>query len=344
MKRVVIYFCAIFAVIFVFVSCATAEPEPVEVEEETTASEDFDELSVTIGDEYPLDGLLTLPKDIENPPVVLLLQGSGSSDKDETFYQNTPLKDIAHGLAEKGIASLRYDKRFYTYPDLAAELGVDLSLQDEYIQDVDFALNLLKNDDRVDGESIYVLGHSLGGMLTPYIAYEHDYLAGIISMAGTLRPLYEVQYSQNMAIKDTIGTGTYTEAEEAIIALQLEQVEKDIEVLRGDMTDVANDTVLLGISAGYQKSAKEYAGENFIDEITLPILVLQGEEDFQIFSDIDYKLWEDTLSGRENVTLKLYPTLNHLMMPSNGKNDVSEYQVKGEVSDEVIGDIAAFIK
>ncbi len=309
--------------------------------EEAEENDAFEEVSVTVGEEYPLEGLLTLPKNVENPPVVLLVHGSGQSDKNETIYQNTPFKDIAHGLAESGIASLRYDKRFYAHSGV--DFGEGMGIYEEVLEDVEFALDLLKNDARVDHENIYVLGHSLGGMLTPYIAYENDYLAGIISMAGTLRPLYEVQYSQNMAIKDDFGTGLYTDETEAIIEEQLEQVEIDIEILRGDMTDVADDTSLLGLSAGYQKSAKQYAGENFIDDIALPILVLQGEEDFQIFPDIDYKLWEETLKDRDNVTLKLYPGLNHLMMQSNGKSDLSEYEVKAEVSPDVIDDIVEFI-
>ncbi len=309
--------------------------------DEAVENDVLKEVSVTVGEEYPLDGLLTLPKDVENPPVVLLVHGSGQSDKNETIYQNTPFKDIAHGLAENGIASLRYDKRFFAHN--GADFGENVGFYEEVLEDVQFALDLLKNDARVDHENIYVLGHSLGGMLTPYIAYENDYLAGIISMAGTLRPLYEVQYSQNMAIKDDFGTGLYTEEIEAIIEEELEQVEIDIEILRGDMTEVADDITLLALPAGYQKSAKQYAGENYINEISLPILVLQGEDDFQIFADIDYKLWEETLKDRDNVTLKLYEGLNHLMMQSNGKKDLSEYEVKGEVSSDVIDDIVKFI-
>ena len=73
--------------------------------------------------ETPLGGTLTLPANVENPPIVILVQGSGALDRNETIYTNKPFKDIAEGLAELGVASLRYDKRYYSYPDRAEQLA-----------------------------------------------------------------------------------------------------------------------------------------------------------------------------------------------------------------------------
>ena len=64
-----------------------------------------------------LDGILTLPKTGENFPCVILVHGSGASDKDETIMQNKPFRDLAWGLAERGIASYRYDKSVFAYPE-----------------------------------------------------------------------------------------------------------------------------------------------------------------------------------------------------------------------------------
>ena len=313
------------------------------IEKELVRNEQFREEAVTIGDVYPLAGILTIPNASEKPPVVLLVHGSGASDKNETIYVNTPFEDLAHGLAEQGIATLRYDKRFYTYPDLATELGADMTLEDEVLEDVAFALALLANDSRVDPANIFVLGHSLGGGLTPYIASQNENVAGIISMAGTLKPLYEISYDQNKAIEQAALDGDYDFLTTQTMKQQMKQVEKDILILRDDLTDIPNDRILLGMSTGYQKSVKELAGENYIDELDLPILILQGDADFQVSADKDFKLWENTLASRTNVTLNLYDNLNHLMMESNGKTDVSEYQSKGTVSLEVIDDIADFV-
>ena len=71
------------------------------------------EISISIGEGKELPGTLILP-DGEGPfPVVVFVHGSGPSDRDETINGNKPFKDLAEGLAEKGIASYRYDKRTY---------------------------------------------------------------------------------------------------------------------------------------------------------------------------------------------------------------------------------------
>lgn len=303
----------------------------------------YSENAVTVaGDETMLlDGILTLPKDIDNPPVVILVQGSGQSDKDETVYANRPFADIAHGLAKKGLATLRYDKRYFKYPQNAP---TNITLEDEIINDVYAAINLMKADERIDSKKIYVLGHSLGGMLTPVIAANTPDLAGIISIAGSLRPLYEISYDQNQEAIKNLDRSTLTKEQTAALDLQIEQLEKDIVTLRGDISNIPDETILMGIPAGYHKSIKQNSGLEFIDKVKCPILVLQGSADFQVYPEADYKLWQEKLEGRDNVTFKLYPDLNHLMMKTNGKRDVSEYEIPSNVDQAVIDDIASFIK
>lgn len=310
-----------------------------------TESDVYTEEAVTVaGDpEMPLDGILTLPKDTENPPVVILVHGSGASDKDETIYANKPFADLAHGLAERGIATLRYDKRHYSYPENAAVLGADLTLRDETLDDVDAAIELMRGDGRVDSEKIFVLGHSLGGMLSPAIAAEHPELAGVISMAGTLRTLWEVVYDQNQEAIAAMDVSTLSAEDKATLDAQIAQIEADIITLRGDFSGLSNDTVLMGIPVGYWKSLGQYCGMNFIEQVSMPMLILQGDADFQIYPDKDYVLWQKTLADRSNVTFHLYEGLNHLMMPTAGARDISEYQTASTVAAQVIDDIAAFV-
>lgn len=127
-------------------------------------------------DSYKINGTLISPKDKkEKAPVVILLQGSGSSDRDETIYGlNKPLRDIAEGLAEYGIASLRYDKRTYTYGYELNESDIsNISVDEEYTNDLTDALNYLKSRSEFDMNKVYVLGHSLSGYLLPYF-YEQE--------------------------------------------------------------------------------------------------------------------------------------------------------------------------
>ena len=84
------------------------------------------------GTEFPLNGQLVLPDDLtERVPAVVFVHGSGPSNMDEQIYSLTPFKDLAEGLAERGIASIRYDKRTYAYARKVAKLaGVPKSVTD----------------------------------------------------------------------------------------------------------------------------------------------------------------------------------------------------------------------
>lgn len=328
------------------ITYADTEPylETEEQPEEADAAYTEEEVTVTADERVPLGGTLTLPKGVENPPAVILVHGSGSSDRDENINGNKPFADIAHGLAERGIAVLRYDKRYYAYPDCpdvgSAEM---ITLREEVLEDADAAIRLMQEDARVDGSHIFVLGHSLGGCLCPAIAAEHPQLAGVISMAGSLRPLWEISYDQNQEAIAAAEAGDLTEEEQAQLAEAAEQVEADTKVLREELEDQPDDETLLGLPVRYWKSIKEYCGINFIDEMKMPVLVLQGEADFQVYPEKDYVLWQEKLKDRDNAVFHLYKGLNHLMMPTQGKRDITEYSVKGHVEEQVIDDIAEFI-
>ena len=277
-------------------------------EEELSYTEE--EVTVTADERVPLGGTLTLPRDTEKPPVVILVHGSGS----------------------------------YTYPDCPDVGSAEMvTLREETLDDVDAAIKLMQEDARVDGSRIFVLGHSLGGCLSPAIAAKHPQLAGIISMAGSLRPLWEIVYDQNQEAIAAAKEGELTDEEQAQLAEAAEQVETSVKVLREELEAQPDDELLLGIPVRYWKSNKEYCGENFIDQVEMPVLILQGDTDFQVYPEKDYVLWQETLAGRDNAVFHLYEGLNHLMMPTQGKRDITEYSVKGHVDEQVIDDIAEFI-
>ncbi len=301
--------------------------------------------------DFPLSGVLTFPENAERPPVVVLIQGSGSSDRNETIYENKPFQDIAWGLAQSGIASIRYDKRYYTYPQAAAS---SVTIEAEVLEDLEAALTLAENDPRLDSERVFVLGHSLGGMLTPDIAAAHPELAGIISMAGSLRPLWEISWDQNQEAAKA-ARPALSDEENRLLDEQLAQVKADVETLRSladegslagltPLPDSLNEnSQLLGIPLSYWSSLERHSAMAAVGRIHLPVLILQGDADFQVNPDIDYPLWQEALAGRDNAVFHLYPGLNHLMMPTRGQRDLSEYAVRQTVSEQVIQDIAAFI-
>ena len=319
-------------------------PETSDAAEETGPWTEI-ELTVEADPAYPLGATLCLPEggDAALPPVVVLVQGSGSSDRNEAILQNAPFRDIAHGLAELGVATLRYDKRTFIYPECAGDTGLDIDIRGEMLDDVNAAIALLRADERVDSERIFVLGHSLGGMMVPAIAAENSDLAGAISMAGSLRRLWEIVYDQNQEAIAAYDAVELPEAQRAVLDEQVAQIEADMETFRAGIDGLSDDVTLLGVPVRYWRSLEEYAGEHFIDELDLPLLILQGDADFQVYADVDYPLWQEALAGRENVTFCLYEGLNHLMMPTQGLRDTTEYVTPSHVREDVIADIADFV-
>ncbi|MDP4153517.1 MAG: S-layer homology domain-containing protein [Bacillota bacterium] len=300
------------------------------------STEKWDEVSVSVGDKQ-LPGMLTLPRGVQKPPVVILIQGSGSSDMNEAVgtAPNRPFEDIAHGLAEQGVATLRYNKRTYQYP-----AGGGDTIAYEMLDDAAAAVKLLGNDSRVDEDRIYLLGHSLGGMMAPKITADNPQIKGFISMAGSLRSLQDISLDQNKAA--IAAESSLTEQQKNDL---LAQVEAEIEKTK--TLDNGGTGYIMGMPTNYWKSLNAIDSMAIVKGLTVPMLILQGSADFQIYPDKDYKLWQSTLAGRNNVTFKLYDGLSHLFMPNqipaNGAPDVSVYNAQNHVDPQVITDIAAWV-
>lgn len=297
----------------------------------------FKEVEIKVGTgDYLMDGIMTLPNGVEKPPVVILIQGSGQSDMDETVgaCSNKPFRDIAHGLAEKGIASIRYNKRYYQYKDNISEA---ITINNEYLEDVGAAIELAMKSDVLDTTKIYVVGHSEGGMLCPKIATDHPELAGIIVLAGSPRHLEDIIYDQNVFFLEKNETLSDSEIEQ-----YLETVKANVEQVK-NLSDENLASPLLGATGYYWKSLNSIDTPDLVKKLTLPMLFLQGSEDFQVYVDVDFAEWKALLDGHDNAEFIEYEGLNHLFMPTTGVVDVSDYDFKNNVDPQVICDMADWI-
>jgi hypothetical protein len=248
---------------------------------------------------------------------VVLVHGSGPNDRDETVGANHPFRDLAWGLADRGIAVLRYEKRTRQYPDRTAAIK-NLTVRDETIDDAIAAARLLRSRDRIDPKRVFVLGHSLGGTLAPRIAAEDGALAGIVIMAGATRPLEQVAREQIAYLASLAPAASPVDQEAALQRL------------------------LHAAPDSYWKDLNAYQPARTAATLTIPILILQGERDYQVTLD-DLKGWRSALDDRPNVTIKTYPSLNHLFLPGEGKSTPGEYERAGRIPDLVLDDIARWI-
>ena len=294
----------------------------------------FTEIEVVLGDgKWKLPGLLTLPKTDKPYPAVVLVHGSGPNDKDETIGTNKPFKDLAWGLASRGIAVLRYEKRTRYYGEESLIEG--FTVNEEVIEDAVSAVDFLYQREDIDKNKIFLLGHSLGGMLAPRIAEKTDKVRGIIMLAGTIKDLLELIPKQTKYLASLDGKITEEEMRE------IEDLEKEIEDIKS--LKVGKDENILGAPGSYWLDLINYNPLESIKNLDLPILILQGDRDYQVTVD-DFKLWQEELKDKPNVTFKLYKGLNHLFIYGEGKSTPEEYYKSGNIFQEVIEDIANWIK
>ena len=283
---------------------------------------------------FSMPGALCVPNNIKNPPVVILLAGSGPNDKDESLGPNKALKDFALGLASNGIATYRYDKRTLVY-------GKDMKeadLNSEVIEDAISAAAMLKKNPDFKTSKIFIVGHSLGAMCAPLIASKSKQINGIVLLAGNARPLEDVvleQYNYIFGL-DSLDA---SEKKELVEYTHKMKTVKDQKLLK----TAKPEDLPLNADSHYWQSLANYNQLQVAKKVKQPILVLQGERDYQV-TMVDFNLWKQNLSDNPKNQFVSYPILNHLFMKGEGKATPDEYEKQGNVEEKVILDIANWIK
>ncbi len=309
-------------------------------QKETAESAAFSsmELALPVPGLGELPGTLTVPEGDGPFPAVILLPGSGPNDRDETIGSRKPFRDIAEGLAACGVAVYRFDKRTYVYGNELAGKK-DVSLEDEYLEDAVNAVQLLAAQEKIDPERIFVLGHSLGGNAVPAVARALEQAPvkarGFIMMAASPRPLDELMREQYDFL--------YSLLPEVTEELQAEKdaLFADLDRLR-DLDALTEDDTVAGVYSAYWKWLAAYDIMEAADGITQPVLLLQGEEDYQV-TMVDFGLWQDAFGGKDNWRMISYPGLTHIFMPGQKTDGAAAYAGDGSVREDVIRDIAEFV-
>jgi len=281
-----------------------------------------------------LPGALCVPNNIKNPPVVILLAGSGPNDKDETIGPNKALKDLAVGLASNGIATYRYDKRTLVYGKDMKEVDINT----EVIEDAINAVTILKKNPLFKESKIFIVGHSLGAMCAPMIASKSKKVNGIVLLAGNARPLEDVVLEQYNYI---FGLDSVDKDEKK----QLKEITQQIKTLKDSkaLKTAKAEDLPLSLDSKYWQSLVKYNQVQIAKKVKQPILVLQGERDYQV-TMTDFNLWKQNLSDKPKNQFISYPTLNHLFMKGEGKSNPAEYDKQGNVDFQIISDISTWVK
>ncbi|HYJ32685.1 MAG TPA: alpha/beta fold hydrolase [Candidatus Binatia bacterium] len=284
----------------------------------------FRELPVTVGsDPLGLPGTLTMPVGSGPFPAAVLVHGSGPQDKDETIGANKVFRDIAEGLASRGVAVLRYDKRSLRYPEALKD---NPTIDAEVILDAVSAVKLLQARPEIDPKRVFVMGHSLGAGLAPEIAARAGSVAGVALLAPPGRKPWDIVVAQMR----------YLGAPDSSVA----DAERAAALLRSG-TATGGSMKLVGVPLSYWQEWGRRDGPAQARKLARPVLVVHGERDFQVV-DEDIAIWKKGLAGMPNVRFLSLPGLNHLFIDGTGKPGPAEYETPGHVDARVIDALATF--
>ena len=295
------------------VQAETPSPQPAD-----SAAWEEREVSVVNG-EVVLPATCCFPRGAgRRVPLVVFVHGSGPNDRDETLGPNHLFRDLAHHLAEGGVASLRYDKRTRVYADRFMEVSGRADYDTETVDDAVAALRLARTLPEVAPDSLYVVGHSLGATLAPRIAaLSRPAPAGIVLLAALARP-FEV------ALRDQLA---YLACLQGLDSVRVEdEVAKALATLPAEYLDFARRYDPVATAAG----------------LTLPLLVVQGGHDYQV-TEADFRLWQQGLAGHANVRFAFLPALDHLMRPLPAMATPADYARYVPVSPEAVELLLRFL-
>ena len=322
---------SLLAIISFCISCKNRSGESTS--DETSASGAFDETTAAPdppavkselfelqSGKFLLNAVYTYVDDNEKHPTVLLIAGSGPCDCDETAGVHKPLADIAKGLANRGINSLRVDKRTKFYP---TKFAVTDGISQEYLIDCRAAIEYIRALDNTG--DIYLLGHSLGAKIAPILANEDDGIKGLILFNGSLRSTAEIACDQYIKI--------YPENKEAYIK------ERDSALNVNDKN--ANETYYFGASGYYWASLNKHNTFEELLSADVPLLIINSTNDRQIFeSDID--LWKTSFDENEKTRIIIDDKISHLGYELD-LSDQSTYLTKADFPERIISLFAEFI-
>lgn len=296
----------------------------------------FSEREVTLGSgPRAVPGTLTLPRGWGRHPGVVLLSGGGAFDRDESSGANKPLKDLAWGLASRGIAVIRFDKVTFVRSRVAGEPG--FTATDEYVPAAIAAVRMLRAQRGVDLQRVFVLGHSLGGRIAPRVAVADPSVAGIVVLAGDTSPAERavVRVAHHVA---SVSVG-------AIPPAALEALERQAALVASPALSPTTPAAELPFnwSGSYWLDLRGDDPVATAAAANRPMLILQGARDYQVTVADDLTRWQAGLGHRSDVEIRVYEHDDHMFFRGSGVSTPASYEPAQHVDPEVVADVAAWL-
>jgi uncharacterized protein len=295
-------------------------------------SEEVDYWNTT--DSVHIFGTLTMPEMGSKFPAVLLITGSGTQDRDESFLGHKPFKVIAEYLTNRGFAVLRVDDRGAGKTTLGR--NPKLVTSENFAKDVLAGINFLKNRSEINPLKIGLIGHSEGGMIAPMAANQSKDVAFIVSLAGTGVQGSVVSHNQmeTMLFKsgaDSLRVREQLAFNDKIIGLMMSEKDNKVfeEKIRTELKNLSDEQktkfgmkgmdelVVAQIRAQnipWSKFFMKHDPSTDWAKVNVPVLALNGTKDTQVAIDLHLPAIEKALKNGGNTQYKIVKLegLNHL--------------------------------
>lgn len=323
-----------------------------------------------------IGGSLTLPEKGNKHPVAILITGSGQQDRDETIFGHKPFLVIADYLSRQGIAVLRVDDR-----GIGATTGMETlkkATSYDFALDVVAGIKYLQSRADIDQQQIGLIGHSEGGLIASIIGSKRKDLAFIVSLAGVGVSGKRLISSQ---IKKSLVRSLPSKTVDSIVSFEKRALNIIIHEENDRRAEVSISQALIGPWLERQDaSVKEYFGmktvdgfqtydtkmvmdrykkmmipwfryfiaykpDEFLPKVKAPFLVLNGEKDTQVLSELNTSGFKRIFNacGKTNYKIKSYPELNHFFQHCDtGYIDEVEL-IEETLSEEVLNDMSVWI-
>lgn len=315
---------AMLVVVVMCAGCAAAPDVVDQPDEEEIARLQQYEVEQREVEFYAADalvhGTLTIPRGREDAPGVVLVAGSGPTDRD----WNNPLlpgdggtaQELAERMAQAGVAVLRYDKRGTGHTELPGNIRWG-----DYLEELEEAVARLETAEEVDPQRLYVAGHSEGGAhALRAVAQQRIEVQGVmlLSVPGrTIRQLVVDEVREDLA---AVGmTEQVKQAELRSLQQALDSIARGEEVDARSVSDIPGLVSLVAILQ--QEDSRQFAAEllnwdptEAIRRVDVPILVLNGLKDLQVDPERDARrLYEAADQTNEQVELALVEHADHVL-------------------------------
>ncbi|GAA6767423.1 alpha/beta hydrolase [Flavobacterium sp. CGRL1] len=296
---------------------------------QNTKQDTFKETNVTLKINIDqLYGTLTVPDDVKKCPVALIIAGSGPTDRNgnNPMMKNNSLKMLTEALAKNGIASLRFDKR--GIGESKASTVTESSLVFEnYTEDAKSWINFLKQDKRFT--QLTVIGHSEGSLIGMIAGAKAN---KFISIAGAGE-------SADKLLKSQISSKSNKQVEDMTFPI-IDSLKAGNKVNKVD--PLLNSLFRASIQP-YLISWFKYDPQIEIKKLTVPVLIIQGNNDLQV----SVKDAENLSQANKNAELVIIDKMNHVLKIIDGDKQANIASYNNEnlpVSETMVNKIVSFIK